>query len=289
MNTIISNEFLVARIKHRGAELSGLFHLQHNLEYIWDADPAFWSKSSPVLFPIVGALRNDVYRFAGKEYSLPRHGFAREMDFELETRYTHKAVFVLKSNEDTRKKYPFDFELRLTYELIGESLNVSYSVFNPSSTEMYFSLGAHPAFRVPLTGNKYDDYYLQFETKENSARWPISPEGYIMENPVPFMNDHDKLPLTHELFYEDAVVFKDMKSTTISLRSPNDKHGIRFSFPGFPLFGIWASKDADFVCLEPWCGIADSVNHNGELKEKEGVQKLQAAGIWERSWSVQCF
>lgn len=289
MPVTIHNEFISVRIKEKGAELESLFHNELGLEYIWNANPAFWGKSSPVLFPIVGQLLEDKYRYQNKTYSLPRHGFARDQIFELEIHTDTHAVFLLKSNESTRSMYPFDFELRINYRLDKNRLTVGYSVKNTGVGEMYFSIGAHPAFAVPLVkGTEYEDYYLSFSKAETSPRWTISKGGQIGDA-EPFLDSTSTLQLKKELFSRDALVFKGLESDQISIKSDKHLHGIDFGFSGFPYFGIWAAPGADFVCLEPWCGIADSVKHNQELKLKEGIEKLLPAGSWERQWSVTCY
>jgi galactose mutarotase-like enzyme len=290
VNTTIQNNFISVKVKSKGAELFSIITGQTGLEYMWSADPAYWPKTSPILFPIVGELQEQTFNFEGKKYSLPRHGFARDMDFEVEESTDDKIVYLLKSSDATLSKYPFPFELRIIYTLQDDRLIVTYEVANIGKNEMYFSIGGHPAFKVPLVGDtSYEDYYLEFNTVENSGRWPVTKEGYIGTSPEPLLTNTNKLPLKKQLFYQDAIVLKDLKSDQISIRSDKHPHGIDFSFPGFPFFGIWAFKDADFVCLEPWCGIADSVNHTQNLKEKEGIQKLESQKKWTRQWSVRCF
>lgn len=290
MRTKISNGLVTAQIDHTGAELKSLYHHGHQIEYMWQADPKFWGKTSPVLFPIVGALKEGSYTFDGKSYSLPRHGFARDKAFELVEASPSRAVFSLKSSEETKAVFPFDFDLRIAYELDAFSLNVTYSVNNVGSDQLWFSLGAHPAFRVPLAdGSSYEDHFLAFNEAEDLNRWPITKDGLIEMNPVNIGSSVKELPITRELFNQDALVFKNLKSTAIAIRSHKHTHGVEFLFKGFPFFGIWAAPNADFVCLEPWCGIADSTFHNQQLTSKEGIQHLEAGGTWTRTWSVKCF
>jgi galactose mutarotase-like enzyme len=289
--TQISNGLVTAKINHKGAELSSLYNNALQLEYMWQADPRFWPKSSPVLFPIVGALKHGKFVYDGKEYELPRHGIAREHVFQVGDRSPSSVTFMLRHNAGTLKVFPFHFEFRIMYELDGFVLKVSYEVINVSdSGKMLFSVGGHPAFKIPLIdGTKYEDYYLKFEKKESVGRWPVMPDGLIGSPPQPLLNNEGTLPLTHELFYEDALVFKDLASEKISIRSSRHTHGIDFSFPGFPFFGIWAFKDADFVCLEPWCGIADGVNHDQRFENKEGIIELAPSESWARTWTVTCY
>jgi galactose mutarotase-like enzyme len=155
---------------------------------------------------------------------------------------------------------------------------------------LYFSVGGHPAFAVPLTKDtNYEDYYLVFDKQENTPRWPISNDGLIENTPDPLLQHSDRLPLTKELFSKDALVLKSLKSSLISVRSDKTEHGLRFDFPGFPFLGLWAAKGADFLCIEPWCGIADSVNTSQQLEEKEGINALEPGGEFSRTWIVKVF
>ena len=281
----IGNEHLKIIISKKGAELQSIFNKQTQLEYLWNGNPAFWSKRSPILFPIVGTLKNDIYYYNDKPYKLNRHGFARDMDFEIETPTASAVTFLLRSDETTLRNFPFEFELRVMYSLRENNLRVNYNVSNISNREMYFSVGGHPAFKVPLVdGMGYDDYYLEFNEEETKPRWPISKDGLIETTPVPLLQQTNVLPLTKELFSKDALVLKNPTSSIVSLKSDKSSHGLDFDFGDFPYLGIWAAKDADFVCIEPWCGIADSVDTNQQLVNKEGINKLNAGEIFQRFW-----
>lgn len=286
MQTLKNNQ-LTVKINPRGAELTSLFNNENQTEYLWNADPKFWGKSSPVLFPIVGSLKNDIYRFEGKEYTLPRHGFARDRAFIVEKSEENMVTFLLTHDENTLKVYPFKFEFRLIYSLENNTLNVTYSVKNVGENKMYFSVGGHPAFAIPLAEKTtYDDYYLEFNKTETFKRWWLTDDGLIEIQPVDFLVDANKLNLTKELFYDDALVFKNLESTSVTLKSDKTNHQLKFNFEGFPFLGIWAAKEADFVCIEPWCGIADSANHKQELTEKEGINCLSIGDIFEKTWQV---
>lgn len=290
MSTYLQNERIRVGIKPMGAELFSIQDRKSGKEYMWKADPAFWGKTSPVLFPIVGTLRDNKYRFQGKEYSLPRHGFAREMPFELRSTTDTIATFTLESSEKTLAVYPFRFRLDIGYCIEGTTLIVDYHVHNAGDTDMYFSLGAHPAFAVPLVeGLNYSDYYLEFNQRETAPRWRIDAAGLIEPATTPCLDNSSRLNLLKELFYKDAIVLKDLSSTLISLRHKTDPHGLEFRFHDFPYMGIWAAKDADFLCIEPWCGIADSQGHNYDVTTKEGVEKLAPKATWTRRWSVTIF
>jgi galactose mutarotase-like enzyme len=286
----IENDFLKIKIKRRGAELNSVFNKKTQLEYMWSGDPAVWGKTSPILFPIVGTLKSDTFLFQDKRYTLPRHGFGRNSDFEITDHKDDSVVFLLKSSSESVTNYPFHFELRVKYLIANDVLLVTYFVKNVSDDTMYFSVGAHPAFKVPLVeGSRYEDYYLEFNQAEDFQKWPISKEGLIETQPVSFTNYGSKIDLLKELFWQDALVFKDLKSNMISLKSHVHKHGLDFSFDGFPYMGIWAANNADFLCIEPWCGIADSVDHDQQLIAKEGIEILSAHQLWSRMWQVRFY
>jgi galactose mutarotase-like enzyme len=275
-------------IAAKGAELQSVYNLKQQLEYLWGGDPAFWTKHSPVLFPFVGQLKNDTYFYMGKTYHSGRHGFARDKDFVTEHAEQTRATFLLVSNEETKKIYPFDFEFRIHYSIEAAVLTVIYDVLNTGGETMYFSVGGHPAFRVPLAANTvYSDYYLAFEHLETISRMALQ-NGLIGE-PVPFLHYEKHLPLSYELFNNDAIVLKGLKSGKVLLKSDKTDHGLCFDFEGFPYLGIWAAKGADFVCIEPWHGIADSIHHNCELEEKEGIIKSEPGHRWQDSWQISCW
>jgi len=285
----IANEHIVVSFSKKGAELQSIKGIHSNTQFMWSGDPAFWGKFSPVLFPIVGALKDETYLYEDKSYKLPRHGFAREMDFEFEEINEHEILFTLQHNEQTLAVYPFEFKLALRYKIHGSSVCCTYEVTNPGEKDLLFSVGGHPAFTAPLNkeGN-YSDYYLQFN-KDEELNFHYVVDNLISEETTTQKLDDRKLYLKHELFYDDALVFKNLKSDSISLLNNMNYNGLDFNFKDFPFFGIWAAKDANFVCLEPWCGVADGVNHNQNLKDKEGINTLAPNGFFERTWQVTCF
>jgi galactose mutarotase-like enzyme len=286
---LLENEYIKASFLKMGAELKELVHKKTGMDYLWNSDPEYWAKSSPVLFPIVGALKNNTYTYEGKAYSLPRHGFAREMEFEVTQVDDRTVLFTLEQTAETLSLYPFEFRLGIRYVLDGNTLSCTYEVDNPGQKDLLFSIGAHPAFKAPLVkGAAYSDYQLVFN-KDSKLHYHKITDNLIDSATVALPLIDGALTLKHELFYEDALVFKTMKSDQITLQDKQASHGLHFKFEGFPYFGIWAAKDADFVCLEPWCGIADQVGHQGKLEEKEGMTRLSPHASWSRTWQVSCF
>ncbi len=287
--TIHNNELSIA-IASKGAELQSIINKDFGIEYIWSGDAAYWAKKSPVLFPIVGGLKNNSYQYKGNIYYLPRHGFARDMEFTVTAQEEDTITFTLSSNKETLAKYPFSFNFSLRYSLQKNKLSVTYNVENTGTETMLFSVGAHPAFKIPIAeGTTFEDYYLQFSSVENEGRWPLSPDGFIENFTTPVLENTDRLGLTKSLLYKDALVFKQLRSTEISLLSSKTNHGLKLSLQGFPYMGIWNAKDADFICIEPWCGIADSVTASGNLEDKEGINLLQPAQAFKRTWSAELF
>lgn len=284
---ILENEQLRATIAIKGAELQSLTNKQTGLEYMWSGG-AEWPKYSPVLFPIVGGLKEETYYFKGKAYKLPRHGFARDKIFVAEKISDSEAIFTITEDEDTFKVFPFAFSFKLKYALNDDSISCTYEVYNTGKEDLLFSVGAHPAFAVPLTaGTNYNDYYLEFNVAEQLQRYKL--QDGLIALPAPLPTPGNKLVLDKTLFYNDAIVLKNLQSNIITIASNKHKHGLHFKFNDFPFFGIWAAKDAGFVCLEPWCGIADSVLHDQQLVNKEGINAIAPATHWQRTWTVECF
>lgn len=285
----IANEHLKATFAAKGAEVQYITGIDSGTEFLWSGDPSYWGKFSPVLFPIIGTLKDNKYEFEDKTYHMSRHGFARDLEFAFEQIDEHEILFTLFHNEETLKIYPFEFKLGLRYRLSGASLSCTYEVANPGQKELLFSVGGHPAFAAPLNDEGiYTDYYLQF-TDDHELSYCNIENNLISDKILPLKLDEKKLFLKHDLFYNDALVLKNLKSNSVSLMNTKNYNGLNFKFKDFPYFAIWAAKDANFVCLEPWCGIADSITHNQQLKDKEGMIALAPQDNWERGWEVTFF
>jgi galactose mutarotase-like enzyme len=281
LKTVIKNTFLTATINSFGAELCSLKN-NENKEYIWEGNPDFWGKHSPILFPIVGTLKNNSYEYDETEYHLSRHGFARDMDFELIDKKENSATFSIKSSEETLKVYPFLFELQIIYTLDKNSLNIEYKVMNNGKSKMPFSIGAHPAFALP--GN-FEDYAIQFEKGE-------SLEYYLLENDL--ISDKTKtlevqkgcIPLTYELFKNDALIFKTLESKSLTILE-NKNPFLKVNFNDFPSLGIWTKMNAPFLCIEPWFGYSDTNENSGNLFEKEGIQVLEENKTFRSEFTIE--
>ena len=284
---ILENDSLKIAIKNHGAELCSVYHKKTQLEYLWQAGKE-WPKHSPVLFPIVGQLKNNTYRYQDKTYTLERHGFARNLAFTVTEVKSDSIRLTLKEQDATLAVYPFHFKFDITYQLHQNTLKVVFDVFNSGHDVMPFSVGAHPAFKVPLLkGENYNDYFLHFNKTENSGRWLL--QNGLLDSEVEFFKSSNQLPLTKESFSKDALVFKRLQSDKIELRSKNHDHGVAVYFPSFPYMGVWAASGADFVCIEPWHGIADSIHSNGNIPEKEGIILLQQDENFKAAYTIEVF
>ncbi|OYT16907.1 MAG: aldose epimerase [Bacteroidetes bacterium 4572_77] len=285
----IQNDFFKVAINAVGAELCSFKSIITEKEYIWPAKKEVWGSSSPVLFPIVGGLKNNSFLYEGKTYELPRHGFIRGCDtLEVEKLSPKSIAFSLKANKETLKIYPFQFSFTIAFELIDKKLVVSYLINNDGDKSMYFSLGAHPAFNCPWEkATNINDYYIEFEKEENERSWDLDSAGLIADQGALLLDNTRVLPLHKHLFDKDALIFKSLKSRKLSLKSRKSSTVIRLHFSDFPSLGIWAKPQSDFVCLEPWLGYADSVNTKGLIKEKEGILSLSPQEEFKASYSIE--
>lgn len=264
----IQNEHLNVIISTKGAELMSIQDKFQNYEWLWQGNPEQWGKRAPVLFPFIGSVKDGHYRYQDRTYSMSKHGFARDMVFEVEDQGQDYVSFVLKSSEKTLAIYPFEFELRLHYKLVGKTLSLNHEVRNLGETPMHFSLGAHPAFNCPMDSESWS---VEFETPEvlESACIDLS-NGLILDELKLMGTGVKNLPLSRALFMEDALVFENLKSKKVVLQGPKEWQKLVFSFSEFPIMAFWTPSAtlAPFICLEPWFGIADKVDHSGNLEEK---------------------
>ena len=283
----IQNKKLKATFNELGAELVSLINLETRKEIIWEGNPDFWGGQSPVLFPTVGALKDDSYIFEDETYEMPRHGFARRKFFEVKNSSENEVVFELNSDQETLKFYPFEFSLEIKYILTENKLTVSYKVKNTSEKELYFSLGAHPGFAIDTqNGLNYDDYEIAFSDDEKLEIHPLI-NNLISKETQTINLENKTLPLSYELFSKDALVMTNMNSKELILRNNQNNQKVIFTFSNFPYFGIWSAKNADFVCLEPWQGIADFEDHNKDFTQKFGILKLEKNEEWKADWAIE--
>lgn len=281
MTISLRNNFCTVSINTKGAELFSFQNIKTNTEFIWGGNPEFWGKHSPVLFPIVGALRNDSYQYNGETYHLSRHGFARDFEFEVIQSNSDFASFLLKSDTETLAKYPFEFEFQMDYQLNAKKLTITYVVRNKSDVQLPFSLGAHPAFALP---NGLENYSLELEQQEVLITHEI--ENNLFSGKTRKISLQNKqLPLSYSLFEKDALVFKTIESKKIRLKD-NQHSVLEIDFKDFSSLGIWTVQNAPFICLEPWIGFADDATSNGNLFEKQNSQILEPNAVFRASFSI---
>ncbi len=284
----LENSLCRVAVNGHGAELSSLVRKDlDTLEYIWPADPTVWARHAPVLFPIVGRLPQDTYIHQGRTYQLPQHGFARDREFTLAAQTADTLTFTLRADAASRPQFPFDFLLTIRYRLSEATLHIGWEVSNPGSGELLFSIGAHPAFRCPLLpGEAFADYFFQFDHPVSFDRYLLS-GGLLNGETAPVLEQQAELPLTHDLFRDDALVLKSFDFTRISLRSRRSARFVTLRFDGFPYLGLWTKGEgAGFVCVEPWQGIASTVGPPPELADKEGILSLGPGQQFQTSYSI---
>ncbi|GAA3612351.1 aldose 1-epimerase family protein [Flavivirga amylovorans] len=286
----LENEKLKIAVKKTGAELCKITSIKNDIDFMWNANPKVWGSYAPNLFPIIGALKDGSYHIENKTYKLPKHGLVRNNDkLIVHKQGENSLTFKLSYDEDSLKIYPFKFEFLITYKLIDNIITMTHTINNLDDTIMYFSLGGHPAFKCPVYNDEaYDDYFLEFEHTENSETHLINMRNGLISNKTkPIFNNSNILELRHDLFNEDALIFKDLKSKKVTLKSKSQGAILTVSYKDFPYLGIWAKLDGDYVCIEPWLGIADSENTNQNLKEKEGILTLMSQQTFKASYSIE--
>ena len=289
----IQNEFLKISIDPKGAELYSIESKKTGLEYLWQGDTNFWAGRSPILFPIVGGLKNNQYTYKNKNYTLPKHGFVKDNTaIEVLEKTATKIIFTLQSSPETLSQYPFDFVLQLTFELKKHKIVISYEVFNPNSTEsMLFSIGGHPAFNCNLTDKTYgfETCYFEFEKPENFLTRTVNAQGLIAAPTKCIAKDSKILRLTKNIFDKDALIFENLRSQKVTLHNTKQGRLLRFDFTNFPYLAFWSQPGAPFVCIEPWYGIGDNYDSNGDFETKEGIQKLKPNKKFTAFYTIEFF
>ncbi|MBC2073650.1 aldose 1-epimerase family protein [Listeria marthii] len=284
----LENELLLVEMKTAGAELTRIFRKDTGLEYLWNADSKFWGRHSPVLFPTVGRLVEDTYLVDGKPYHLGQHGFARDRDFKVMEQTENSVRFELDSDEDSLAIYPYKFKLSIIYTIEKDSVAVSYEVENRDDKRIYFSIGAHPAFNLPLTeGTAFEDYYLDFGTEENLETLCL--EGPYRSGVIEKVTSEPAryLPLSYDLFKNDALIFEALKQKEVTIKSDKTPYFVKVSFPEFPFVGIWTAKaGTPFLCIEPWYGIADGAGKSVELRDKAGIEHLEPEAVFASEYTI---
>lgn len=279
----IENEFLSVEIKTKGAELSSV-KSANGREFMWQADPEIWARHAPVLFPIVGKLKDDEYKYDGDTYTLTQHGFARDMEFDVVKWNSSEVWFSLKSDLKTYVGYPFDFDFRVGYKLVGNSIEQTFSIQNTDEEEeLPVSFGAHPAFQV----DAIEDCVLEFDTDETESSDRVINGLRVGEERACI--DGNRIQLSNDIFNQDALIFSKLSSDAVTLKNNQGERIVRVTFPDFPFLGIWSKPKAPYVCIEPWCGIADHMDHNKEILEKEGMLTVSPQETISRTMKMEFF
>lgn len=275
----IENNSFIVQVNSNGAEIKRLFSRTWNRELLWLGDEKVWNRSSPILFPIVGALKDGAYQWGGKKYQLGQHGFARDTNFQCVECSSMEIEFKLEASQETFKVYPFLFDLHIQYKLDGDKLTIVYSVKNTDRQTIYFSIGAHPAFET----KNIQDYEIQFQ-KEEKEYFQLN--NGLVDWTKPHTLKNTVITLSPEVFQNDALIFKKLKSPYVDLVDKKRDQVIRVH-SHTPFFGIWGKGAVPFVCLEPWHGVSDSADHNGQLQSKNGIIALLENEEFMFSYSIE--
>lgn len=275
---IIKSDTTEVELNTTGGELHSL---QHNgIEYLWQGDTSYWGGRAPVCFPICGAIRNGEATAFGKRCKMPRHGVARRQEFEVISSSVDSVTFRLVANADTILQYPFHFELQIQYLLKHNTVDIGYTVINHGGCKMPFTIGAHPAFNCPLeSGEEFKDYFIQFACKENASCMRPDLQTGLLDPAVreACLEDTAQMDLFHFLFTKDAMVFDDLQSKRVTLRSKKTGRGIQVDFADFNNLLFWSSiGNTPFLAIEPWTGLATCRDEDDHLEHKRGMTVLES-------------
>ncbi|AJQ28592.1 aldose 1-epimerase family protein [Pelosinus fermentans] len=283
----LENQFVSVEVQSKGAELYSLILKEDSTEYLWQADPRYWPRRAPVCFPIVGILPNGQYKVGGETFALSVHGFARDMEFDIIENHPDEIIYRLTYDTETLGIFPFRFQLDIGYRLIKNELSVEYKVKNLDDQGMHFSIGAHPGFMCPiLPEENFTDYQLIFEKNETAYRNHVN-NGLLSGITELVLQEYNTIPLTKALFKNDVLIFKNLKSEAITLKSQKSGKWVTVAFKGFPYLGIWTKPDeSPFVCIEPWYGVTDTPGDSKQFSEKEGIQVLLSGQEFNSSYRI---
>lgn len=283
----LNNQNLEVMINLLGAEVRSVKNALSGHEYMWDANPAIWSGVSPVLFPVVGKTSNGELKFAGKSYPQGNHGFARSSLFKVIEQSVTKVTLQIITTELGADVYPFNLAFSVSYSLDDAKLITEYTVKNLDSQIAYFSVGAHPAFKCPFDDqHSIDDYVIEFSNHEVNLKWhEITPQAFFTGKTKSL--SFQQLELDANTFANDALIYENYSSSHITLREKNSLRQISVSLDGFPWLGLWSKVDADYICIEPWCGHSDMLGFNGNINEKAAIEAIAPNTVWSRKYSIE--
>lgn len=290
MRINLENDELKVELCDEGGEIYKITGKKDNVDYLWNGRKFGWPLSAPTLFPVIGKVKDHKYRVDGKEYYMPEHGFADKMCYEVLEQDDNSVTFLLKYNKNTMEEYPFKFELKVNYEIKNNIIKINYEIINRDKVEMAFSIGSHPCLLCPIIKDEnLEDYYLQLEKKEESATvLCINKHDYLTGEKKEYLKNTDKIMLDENTFKNGTLIFNNLKSNVISLRSKNSERYVSIDFTDFPYLSLWATENTKpFICIEPWYGHADYDDFKGELKDKEGMIHLNKNEIFKCSYSIE--
>jgi len=288
MNFTLQSADLSVEVNPIGMEISSIKSKTTDLEYLWQGNPAVWNGQAPVLFPIVGSLKDGFTIIDGKKYEMPKHGILRHSEKPLlKAQTANSVIFSLKWDEESLQHYPFKFEFEIKFTLKGKMLEVSHKITNHGNETMLYLLGGHPAFNCPLrAGEVYEDYLLEFSKAETDSTWIVEDTGLIGLQQKLVLDNTAILPLHPHMFANDALIFKQLDSREVTLKHKDRGTILSVNFEDFDYLGIWAKPEAPFVCIEPWLGIGDSSDSNHHFEEKDGILKLEAQKSEAKKYSI---
>lgn len=286
----IENDSMIATFTEKGAECCRLYNKDTKIDYLWDADENYWGRHAPILFPIIGKLKDNTYQYQHHTYTLNGHGFARDKVFRLFRQDEDMISFVLEDDDDTYAHYPFHFRLKVTYKLEKTKMHVYYQVDNIDNKPLYFSVGGHPAFNVPLQHGEWRDYRLTIKPNAQQLRYYVS--GTLIDGQHSIK---ETLPfdwrLDHRAFERDAMIYETPGDTSVILSNIHDDHGVTVHYNDIPYVGIWSPypTEAPFICIEPWWGMADTLDADGDITHKKGIITLSPDDYWSGTYSIECY
>ena len=286
----IQSDLLTAEINDKGAELYSIFSKKTKEEYLWQGDPAVWGQRAPVLFPIVGRLKDGKYSYDGKDYIMSIHGFVLDAPFTTLGAKENSIILTYEDTPETREIYPFSFTFRVIFTLQGNALEVVYQVINKTDGPMYFSCGSHEGYRCPRNeGETFEDYYLEFEKEAVYSSLLPSPNVLLTKSNYPILENKKILPLNYELFKHDSIVLANIPSNRVALCSRKSTARIEIAYEDCPHLGLWTRTGASYICIEPWYGLPDFEDTDGQLVNKPGIISLEKSDVFSWKHTITVF
>lgn len=287
MNIEISSRGFSAVVETQGAELRSFRREFDGDDMIWQRTGGIWEGSAPILFPVIGRMKNGSYFLNGREWKMPKHGLVCKQEWTIVRRDPERVVLRTVDNQETCEHYPFHYRFDATFSISRGSLSVSYAITNTGKEPMLFSVGSHPGISLPMEGTSLEDYTIRFNRPEQGEVRRLTPAGLLSAKPERVMAGADRIPLTHDIFVDDALFLTNIASDVITIG--NDKIGryVEVKTGGAPDLGLWAKPGAPYVCVEPWFGHDDLEDHDGNLENKRGILRLQSGAVFKTGYALR--